>query len=318
MPACRPGRPDPFWAFGKIMKRYNLKVGRKDSDLRLDHFLVKNLNQVSRSYIKKLIQDNQVLLEGEPTKAHHKVKFGQVVLVTIPDPVICEVKPENIPFDVVYEDDELLVINKPAGMVVHPAAGNYTGTLVNGLLYRCDGLSGIGGVLRPGIVHRLDKDTSGLMVVAKTDFAHRELARQFKERKVRRTYIGLVKGVVQLDEGEVDVPIGRHPRDKKRMAVTYLRSKVARTHYRVLERFSDSTLLELKPHTGRTHQIRIHMAHMGHPILGDAKYGARAGLARQMLHAARLEFYHPTAKKNMEFSSPLPPDFESFCTQRGG
>lgn len=300
------------------MKKYNLKVGRKDSNLRLDHFLVRNLTEVSRSYIKKLIQDNQVLLEGEPTKAHHKVKFGQMVVVTIPDPVIMEVKPQNILLDIVYEDDELLVVNKPAGMIVHPAAGNYTGTLVNGLLYHCDRLSGIGGVLRPGIVHRLDKDTSGLMVVAKTDFTHRELARQFKERKVHRTYIGLVKGVVQLDEGEVDVPIGRHPRDKKRMAVTYLSSKMARTHYKVWKRFSDSTLLELKPHTGRTHQIRVHMAHIGHPILGDARYGAGAGLARQMLHAARLAFYHPTAEKNMEFSSPMPWEFESFCAQRGG
>jgi len=295
------------------VKERNFKVGNKDSGERLDHFLVEKLaGDISRSYVQKLIKQKKVLVNAEPASAHHKVKPLEEVSIVIPDPVKMELQAEKILLDIIYEDESILVLNKPAGMVVHPGAGVFSGTLVNALLSCCKNLSGIGGVLRPGIVHRLDKDTSGLMLVAKTDLAHRELSRQFKEREVERKYVGLVRGVVQLDKGKVDLPIGRHPRDRKKMAVSYIHSRYAHTDYKVLRRFKDATMLEITPQTGRTHQIRVHMASLGHPLLGDRKYGIKRNLERQALHACKIKFRHPESKEILEFSIPLPSDLEKF------
>jgi 23S rRNA pseudouridine1911/1915/1917 synthase len=225
----------------------------------------------------------------------------------LPEPKPSVLEAEDIPIEILYEDEDLLVVNKPAGMVTHPGAGVRSGTLVNALLHRCKNLSGIPGSIRPGIVHRLDKDTSGIIVVAKNDYAHCILAKQFKQRKVQRKYIALVKGVVQLDSDQIDMPIGRHPREREKMAVEFADSKEAITRYKVIKRFSNSTLLEITPITGRTHQIRVHMRALGHPIVGDPKYGSsndKGKVARQMLHAQWIRFFHPRLKKYMEFYCP--------------
>jgi 23S rRNA pseudouridine1911/1915/1917 synthase len=226
-------------------------------------------------------------------------------------------EPEDIPLEIAYEDDELLVVNKPAGMVVHPAPGNYTGTLVNALLYHCKNLSGIGGVSKPGIVHRIDKGTSGLLLVAKTDRAHKSLSKQFKDKTINRVYVSIVKGVIELDNGTVELPIGRSPKDRKKMTVKFEDSKDALTNYRVLERFADATLLELVLGTGRTHQIRVHMSHMGHPIIGDEKYGYKdEGIDRPALHAKTIGFAHPVTGEYMEFTSELPPDMVKLIREK--
>lgn len=295
------------------MERYEFEVNPADAGKRLDIYLVdKFSHRRSRSFIQQIISEGLILLNGKPAKAHHKVEGGNLISISIierPGPE--NILPENIPLNIIFEDAHLLVINKPAGMVVHPATGNYSGTLVNALLCGGRGLSTVGGPLRPGIVHRLDKDTSGLIVVAKKNEAHYNLARQFQDHTIKRKYVALVKGEVELDAGLIDLPIARHPRNREKMAINYADSKNAQTIYRVLKRFRDYTFIELMPKTGRTHQLRVHLAYIGHPILGDIKYGVRSDkINRPALHAQVLGFSHPATGKYIEFSTDLPADME--------
>lgn len=292
-------------------RTFTFTVDLNDKGKRLDKYLVQNLpEELSRSFIQKLISEGNVLLNGEPVKSHHKINTEESIEVRIPEAKTSSISAEKIPLNIVYEDEHLLVVNKPAGMVVHPAPGNYSGTLVNALLGHCKNLSGISGIMKPGIVHRIDKGTSGLLVVAKTDQAHKGLAKQFKNKTIKKIYIAVVKGVVQLDNGIIELPIGRDSRDRKKMAVNFVRSKDATTRYAVLERFKDSTLLELSLATGRTHQIRVHMEYIGHSLVGDEKYGTRSKFARPALHAKTIGFIHPVTKKYMEFTSKLPKDMK--------
>lgn len=298
-----------------------LKVSGADAGKRLDLFLSEQIPDHSRSYLGKLVIEGRVFMgmaAGSMVpvrKAGMKLKAGQAVSVRLPAPEILRVEPENIPLDILYEDDDVIVVNKPKDMVVHPAAGHYTGTLVNALLYHCRGsLSGINGVLRPGIVHRIDKDTTGSLVAAKNDQAHRSLAEQLREHSITRRYRAIVIGNLKTDEGVIDAPIARHPADRKKMAVCQPGSgREAVTHYRVLERFGNYTYIECRLETGRTHQIRVHMAHIGHPLLGDSVYGPSRcpyQLQGQTLHAMVLGFRHPSTGAYMEFTAPLPGYFE--------
>lgn len=296
---------------------YDFAVCPEDAGKRLDVFLAEHIEDRTRSYLRKLIEDGHVSVGTDmvSSKAGLKVKAGQRVRVDLPDLEELKIEPENIPLDILYEDDQLIVVNKPKGMVVHPAAGHYTGTLVNALLYHCRGsLSGINGVLRPGIVHRIDRDTTGSLVAAKTDQAHQNLADQLKVHSIRRLYRAIVIGNLKADEGTIDAPIARHPTDRKKMAVCQPgRGKEAVTHYRVLERFGNYTYIECRLETGRTHQIRVHMAHIGHPLLGDTVYGPSRcpyDLQGQTLHAMVLGFNHPSTGAYMEFTAPLPGYFE--------
>lgn len=292
------------------MKEYAFVIKAGESNQRLDLYLTERLpGSISRSRIQRLIAEGFIKLDDKPTKPHHKLKQGEKLTVIIPPPVKPEVKPEEIPLEIVYEDDQILVLNKPPGLVVHPAAGNYSGTLVNALLHHCKGLSGIGGELKPGIVHRLDKGTSGLLVCAKTDEAHQGLARQFKAQEVLKKYVAIVKGRMAFDEGVIDEPVGRHPRQRKKIAVVQAGGRPAVTHYRVLERFENFSLVELTPKTGRTHQIRAHLVYIGHPVMGDGEYGHRSQLIdRQALHAKTLGFHHPSSGQYLEFTTELPED----------
>lgn len=278
---------------------------------RLDKFV--KIDSLTRSAVQKLIEDGRVTVNGETERVSYKVCTGDVVEVSDFEPKELDVKPENIPLDIVYEDDELLVVNKGKNMVVHPAAGNYSGTLVNALLYHCKGnLSGINGVIRPGIVHRIDKDTSGLLLVAKTNRAHISLAEQIKEKSVKRRYICIANGVIETNRGVIDAPIGRHMSERKKMAVTSKNSKNAVTHFEVLERFCDYTYLTCRLETGRTHQIRVHLKYIGHPVLGDAVYGPKKNefnLTSQVLHAKTIGFVHPVTGEYMEFDSEIPDYF---------
>lgn len=279
---------------------------------RLDTYLANSLKDKSRSYIQQLIDDESVLVNYKAKKSSYKLKNGDEIEINIPDPIELDVVPENIPLDILYEDDDVIVVNKPQGMVVHPASGVYSGTLVNALLYHCNDLSGINGVARPGIVHRIDKDTSGVLVVAKNDISHNKLASQLKEHTMNRIYIALVEGVIKEDEGIVDKPLGRHPKDRIKFSVVN-NGKNAITHYKVLQRFNKYTLIQCKLETGRTHQIRVHMAHIGHPLVGDPVYGykkQRFKLHGQMLHAQTLGFIHPTKGEYVEFSAPIPKSFD--------
>ena len=290
------------------------------SPVRIDAALADLLPDFTRSAIARLITDGNVTVNQKAVSKSYKVSKGERVTVLVPDPQPDEALPENIPLDIVYEDDDLLVVNKPKGMVVHPAPGNYSGTLVNALLHHCgNSLSGIGGVIRPGIVHRIDKDTSGLLMVAKNDKAHVFLAEQIKNHTFTREYATVVYGRVKDLQGTVDAPIGRHPVDRKKQAVTAKNSKNAITHYRVVEEFRGYTRLQCKLETGRTHQIRVHLAYIGHPVCGDAVYGGRlaekSGLQGQCLHAQKLGFVHPTTGKYMEFESPLPTYFLDFLSR---
>lgn len=276
---------------------------------RLDVFLTGEVPEMTRSHIQKLIDEGRVTVNGMAAKANAKLKPGDEVVFVIPEPEELKVEGEEIPLDILYEDSDLIVINKPRGMVVHPAPGNTSGTLVNALLFHCKDLSGINGVMRPGIVHRLDKDTSGVMMAAKNDLAHLSLAGQIKDREVTRRYTALVHGNIQEPGGVVEAPIGRDPQDRKKMAVVLKNSKPALTRYTVLERFGDYTLVECKLETGRTHQIRVHLAYLGHPVVGDPKYGTRKahfGLQGQALHAGVLGFRHPRTGDYLEFSAPVP------------
>ena len=294
----------------------NLTVDGENSDLRLDKYLVSQLEDFTRSAVSKLIEGGQVKVNDKTASKNYKCKAGDRVEIEIPDPVELDVTAENIPLDIVYEDSDLLVVNKPKGMVVHPAAGNYSGTLVNALLYHCkDSLSGINGVIRPGIVHRIDKDTSGLLIVAKNDTAHLDLAQQIKEHSFHRAYQAVVYGNFKEDNGTVNQPIGRHPKDRKKMAVTYKNSKNAVTHYEVISRYEKFTHIRCVLETGRTHQIRVHMAYIGHPLAGDEVYGPKKVITElngQCLHAGELGFVHPRTKEYMEFTAPLPEYFTNF------
>ena len=282
---------------------------------RLDVY-VSEIAEISRSRAVSLIEAGNVLLNGKTTSKNAKLNFGDTISVTLPDLEAPKAEPENIPIDIVYEDDDLLVVNKPKGMVVHPAAGHYSGTLVNAILWHCgDSLSGINGVLRPGIVHRIDKNTSGLLMIAKNDNSHQFLAEQIKEHSFTREYEAVVYGNFKEDEGIVNAPIGRHPTRRKEMTVTDKNSRNAVTHYRVLNRLNGFTHLRLRLETGRTHQIRVHMAHIGHPVAGDDVYGPKkviTALNGQCLHAKKLGFLHPTTKEFLEFESELPEYFVDF------
>lgn len=289
---------------------------------RLDVVLSLVIEEASRSHLQKLIDIGRVEINGEPvTLKKHKVKTGDAVKVTVPEPVHLNVVPEDIPLDIVFEDADVLVVNKPKGMVVHPAAGNYTGTLVNAILYHCKSLSSINGVIRPGIVHRIDKDTSGLLMIAKNDTAHRSLAEQLSAHSITRAYRAVVYHNFQEDTGTVNAPIGRDPKNRLKMAVTQMNSKEAVTHYKVIQRFGSFTYIECRLETGRTHQIRVHMAHINHPLLGDAVYGPKKkvmGVETQMLHAKVLGFNHPRTGEYMEFDSPLPAEFTAILKKLGG
>ena len=282
--------------------------------VRLDAFLAESLPDLSRSFITKLIEDGLVTKNGKALKKSYKTEEGDVFEVDIPAPEPLKVEAEDIPLDVVYEDDDLIVINKPKGMVVHPAPGHSGGTLVNALMAHCgDSLSGINGVIRPGIVHRIDKDTSGLLIAAKNDAAHAYLAEQLKDHSLSRTYECVVIGNIKEERGTVDAPIGRHPTDRKKQCVTEKNSRSAVTHWEVIARYPGYTHIRCRLETGRTHQIRVHMAYIGHPILGDTVYGAKkpvAWLEGQCLHAKKLRFRHPKTGEEMELECPLPDYFE--------
>ncbi len=283
---------------------------------RIDRYISENVTDMTRSGVQKIIDNGFVLVNSVKIGKNYKLRCGDEITVIKPDPVTLEIKAENIPLDIRYEDDDLLVVNKPKGMVVHPAAGNYDGTLVNALMYHCgDSLSGINGVIRPGIVHRIDKDTSGLLIVAKSDLAHIHLAEQIKEHSFTREYRCIVYGGFKQDDGMIDAPIGRHPTDRKKMAVTEKNSRYAVTHYTVEERYSGFTQLRVRLETGRTHQIRVHMAYIGHPVAGDPVYGPKNVITKlngQCLHAGLIGFIHPRTGEYMEIRSELPNYFTDF------
>lgn len=291
----------------------NVIVNENDKGKRLDIYIAENFNELSRTMIKKLIESNNILVNDKSEKVSYKVQANDNISIDVPEAKETKLKAQEIPLDIIYEDNDIIVVNKPKGMVVHPANGNPDGTLVNAILAICkNSLSGIGGELRPGIVHRLDKDTSGLIIVAKNDKAHINMSEQIKERNVKKTYIALVRGNVPEEEATINMPIGRSTKDRKKMAVTK-NGKQAITHFKVLKRYSKYTLLEIKIETGRTHQIRVHMAEIGYPVVGDAVYSNgknEFGIEGQMLHAYKLEFMHPITNKHMELTSPLPQYFE--------
>jgi len=283
------------------------------ADERLDLFLVRQLPDLSRSYAQRLIADGQVTVDGTARKANYKLRGGEEIVCTMPPAEEIEICAEDIPLDILYEDADIIVVNKARGMVVHPAAGIYTGTLVNALLWHCHDLSGINGALRPGIVHRLDKDTSGVMVAAKNDMAHHYLARQIRDKDARREYRAIVHGNIVPRAGVITGAIGRHPTDRKKMAIVRENGKPATTHFEVLERFGDYTYVSCRLETGRTHQIRVHMTSIGHPLVGDPKYTAKKNpfaIVGQALHSLTLSLTHPRTGTEMTFTAPLPADME--------
>ncbi len=296
------------------MKEIRLEVNSEETNQRIDKYLSLAVPDVSRSYFQKLLKDGQVYVGETPIKANYRLQAGDQIRLELPPDEEPDILPEDIPLDILYEDDYLLIVNKPKDMVVHPCPGHYTGTLVNGVLFHCKGnLSGINGVARPGIVHRIDKDTTGALVVCKDDQTHRSLASQLAEHSITRRYRAIVSGNLPRDSGTIEGPIGRHPQDRKKMAVNYKNGKKAITHYRVLERFPNATYIECELETGRTHQIRVHLSHIGHPLLGDTVYGSSRnpyGLQGQALHAMVLGFWHPHYEKYVEFTAPLPEYFQ--------
>lgn len=295
------------------MENYLFEI-QENQQMRLDKYLSEQFPEQTRSYLQKLIKEGQVLVNGKTVKSGYQLSKGDEVSVTIPEPKELDVEPQKMELDIVYEDEDVILINKPKGMVVHPAPGHTTDTLVNGLLYHCkDNLSGINGVARPGIVHRIDRDTTGILIVCKNDMSHNSIAAQLKEHSINRRYRALVHGNLKEDTGTVEGPIGRHPVDRKKMAINERNGKPAVTHYTVLERFGNYTLIECKLETGRTHQIRVHMTSIGHPLVGDEVYGPAKSpfkLQGQCLHAMVLGFVHPRTGEYMEFSADLPEYFE--------
>jgi len=317
----------------EFARTIKLSAPRKAGGKRIDLFLSRQDLDLSRSRIRKLLLEEYILVDGNPVKPSYRIRGDEEIVVRIPPLQKLSLEPEDIPLDIVYEDSDLLVVNKKAGMVTHPAVGNPSHTLVNALLFHCRDLSGINGILRPGIVHRLDKNTSGLLVVAKNDFAHSSLSRQIRERTLLREYIAIIWGHMPVEKGVIEAPIGRAKRDRKKMAVTHLKGRESLTLYRVLERFDLCELLSIRLKTGRTHQIRVHLSYLNHPVLGDPEYGGRhkwirgihdryrplaqklLGLInRQALHAGKLGFVHPRTKEYMEFDSPLPEDMTAVLT----
>jgi len=309
-------------------QRQTYIVGAEEQDVRLDVFLSRRDPSLSRSRIQQLIEQGAVQAVNRPVKASYKVREGDVIHCELPPADVYDVMPEDLPLAVVYEDEALLVIDKPAGMVVHPAPGHLQGTLVNAILFHCRDLSGIGGILRPGIVHRLDKDTSGLLVVAKSDYAHHALAEQFKKRQIKKTYLALVYGNIKGDQGMIDLPVGRHPEDRKKMSTRSHLGREAVSRWQVRERYGAATLLQVEIDTGRTHQIRVHLHAIGYPVVGDSVYGnvRRANgvtdpvqravlkrMKRQALHAAQLSFNHPLTGAWLTFAAPLPEDMRDLC-----
>jgi 23S rRNA pseudouridine1911/1915/1917 synthase len=301
------------------MRVLEFQVDASAEGKRIDLFLAENVEGQSRSYLQKLVKEQHVLVDGTPVKSNYKVKNKNVVQVEIPDPVALEVEARPMELDILYEDEDVILINKPKGMVVHPAPGHDKDTLVNGLLYHCEGnLSGINGILRPGIVHRIDKDTTGVLVICKNDMAHNSLAEQLKVHSITRRYRAIVHGVIREETGEINAPIGRNEKDRLKMAVNEKNGKTAITHYQVLERFRNFTYIECQLETGRTHQIRVHMASIGHPLLGDELYGPAKcpySLEGQTLHAMVLGFIHPRTGEYMEFTAPLPEYFEKLLAK---
>lgn len=295
------------------MEQHEFRIEEQDTGIRIDKFLSEELDDLSRSYIQKLVDDGAVTVNQKVIKSNYKLRKNDFVLLNLPEPESLNIEPEDIPLSILYEDEHLLVVDKPKGMVVHPAAGHMTGTLVHALLYHCkDQLSGINGVLRPGIVHRIDQNTTGALVVCKSDQAHRHLADQLKVHSITRKYRAIVHGNVKEDQGTVHATIGRDPKDRKKMAA-HVQGKDAVTHYKVLERFGNYTYMEFTLETGRTHQIRVHMKSIGHPILGDDIYGPSKcpfSLEGQTLHAMVLGFIHPVTEEYMEFCAPIPAYFE--------
>lgn len=288
----------------------------EDEGVRIDGFVADAIEEISRNRAQGLLMEDRVLVNGRPVKKNYKVSEGDIISVEIPEPEPVELVAQDIPLDIIYEDESLLVINKPKGMVVHPAPSHPDGTVVNAVMFHCGNkLSGIGGQLRPGIVHRIDKDTSGLLLVAKNDEAHAALAAQLKDRSLSRVYEAIVLGRVKEDEGRIDAPIGRSLRDRKKMAVGGAAARQAATRYEVVARYNGYTHIRCHLETGRTHQIRVHMAHIGHPVAGDEVYGRgreKTGLEGQCLHAGRIKFIHPRTGERMEFSCPLPDYFVNF------
>lgn len=295
------------------MDKIIFQVEKENAGIRIDKYLSDNMEDISRSYLQKLLKEKSITVNEKEIKANYKVQEGDMVSVSVPEPEEPDILPEEIPLDILYEDDSLMVVNKPKNMVVHPSAGHLSGTLVNAVLFHCKGnLSGINGIMRPGIVHRIDKDTTGALLICKTDTCHRILAEQLKVHSITRKYRAVVQGNLKDDEGTIEGPVGRHPADRKKMAINYKNGKEAVTHYRVLERFGNATYIECQLETGRTHQIRVHMASIGHPLLGDTTYGSAKNpyhLQGQALHAMVLGFLHPVTNTYMEFTAPLPEYF---------
>lgn len=296
------------------MSLIHLDADENWMDERIDKFLSAQLPEQSRSYLQKIIKEGSVLVNGSSVKASYRMDDQDEVTIDLPELKEPEIEAENIPLDILYEDDDLLMVNKPKGMVVHPSAGHTTGTLVNAVMYHCkEDLSGINGVMRPGIVHRIDKDTTGVLVICKNDKAHNFVAEQLKEHSITRKYRAIVNGVIKEDEGTVNAPIGRHPTERKKMAINEKNGKHAVTHYRVLERFANHTYIECQLETGRTHQIRVHMASLHHPLLGDTVYGSQKNpyhLEGQTLHAMVLGLIHPSTGSYLEVTAPLPEYFQ--------
>lgn len=290
-------------------------VSEEYEDERADKFIAQLLPECSRSYIQKLIKDGRVTVSGKVLKPSYKIQLSDEICLALPEPEILQITPQNIPLDIIYEDNDLVIINKPKDMVVHPAAGHYDGTLVNALLWHCKDLSGINGVLRPGIVHRIDKDTTGLLIVCKNDICHNCIAEQLKVHSIERTYHAIVCGNIKENSGTVDAPIGRHPDNRKKMSINQTNGKHAVTHYEVLERFCNYTYVKCNLETGRTHQIRVHMASLGHPLLGDEVYGKKSSAFPhtngQTLHAKTIGFVHPASNDFVSFDSDLPAYFET-------
>lgn len=296
------------------MDRFLFYISEDTENERIDKCVSALIDSLSRSFIQKMIKEERVFVNGSPVKGSYRVKDGDEVCFELPQSVKPDIEPENIPLNILYEDKDVIVVNKPKGMVVHPAAGHYSGTLVNALMFHCgQELSGINGVMRPGIVHRIDRDTTGSIIVCKNDKAHNFIAAQLKEHSIKRSYQAICHGVLKEDEGVIDKPVGRHPTDRKRMAVNERNGKRAVTHYRVLKRFEKYTYIECVLETGRTHQIRVHMASIGHPLLGDQVYSDRKSpfkLEGQTLHARTLGFVHPSTGQYMEVDCPLPDYFQ--------